>query len=277
MKIDWNAPCAPPAAPVPRRPGSAPAAHDAGGVPGAGQGLRAVAVFEPPGVRPRRGWGWGWADEGSRPGGGSPAVDTCGSMSLTWKPVARGLQPAPQSAPQQPASQESKRTSGRLGMALALLLALVWPMAPATGSGEPLGRLFFTPAERARLERAKHAPPVLVATPAAPAGPVTFNGYIRPSRGAPTLWINRQSVEAGKLPSAARLTPAGAALTLRMGERDLKPGQVLDPSSGAVLEPYLVRERQEPEVDSAAGEAPAGEPYGEDAAGESVTGAGAGQ
>ena len=171
-------------------------------------------------------------------------------------------------------------------MALALLLTVVWPMAPAMGAGEPLGRLFFTPAERARLERAKRTPPVPVATPAAPARPMTFNGYIRPSRGAPTLWLNRQSVEAGKLPSAARLTPAGAALTLRMGERDLKPGQVLDPSSGAVLEPYLVRERQEPEADDAADEAlmdepyggsAAGEPDGGDAAGESVSGAGSGR
>lgn len=189
----------------------------------------------------------------------------------------RASQLTSQRAPQRPASRVSKRILARVGTALVVWLALVWPTAPAMGAGEPLGRLFFTPAERARLERAKHAPPVPVATPAAPAGPVTFNGYIRPSRGVPTLWLNRQSVEAGKLPSAARLTPAGAALTLRMGERDLKPGQVLDPSSGAVLEPYLVRERQEPEVDGAAGEAPAGEPYGEDAAGESVTGAGAGQ
>lgn len=86
---------------------------------------------------------------------------------------------------------------------------------------DALGRLFFTPAERAQLEQARHK-----RTPATPAAahttdspePVRFDGMVQRSDGRATYWIN------GRAQSQA--------------VSGLKPGQVR--AAGKVFEPYQV-------------------------------------
>ena len=66
-------------------------------------------------------------------------------------------------------------------LALPLLLA---PWQPACA--EPLGRLFFSPAERALIDRpAPRRPP--------PAPPPRLDGIVSPSHGAPTLFLDGQA------------------------------------------------------------------------------------
>ena len=113
----------------------------------------------------------------------------------------------------------------RIPMLLCLLLAL---SAARTGLAEPveLGRLFYTPAQRAQLEatRAQHPRAAsgsrssqTVGGSNAPA-PLRFDGQVTRSDGQTTRWVD------GK----AQLGTSGVS--------GLKPGQIR--ADGKVYEPY---------------------------------------
>lgn len=85
----------------------------------------------------------------------------------------------------------------------ALLLLLV--ALPAWPEGEPLGRLFFTPQQRAALDRER-----LLGFNQRPSGlegeaSYTFDGEVRRSSGKHTRWINGQ-------PQAATTRTPGVAI-----------------------------------------------------------------
>jgi hypothetical protein len=117
-----------------------------------------------------------------------------------------------------------------------LLIALFLTTGQAAGA-EPLGRLFFTPAERAALdqERAQKAGGTAVSSH----GQVSLSGYVRRSSGKTTAWINavpqhEDSPSAGARPAANQVPihlPSGRQVTL-------KPGQRYDPASGTIREGY---------------------------------------
>jgi hypothetical protein len=97
--------------------------------------------------------------------------------------------------------------------ALIALLAGMVPMGTTAQTG--LGRLFFTPAERAELDRQPR-------TGAAPAhsAPRVLNGVVRRSDGSATVWIDgqpqtRRLVGTERIPVA---TPDGQTHRLRVGE-----------------------------------------------------------
>lgn len=103
---------------------------------------------------------------------------------------------------------------------LSLLAASIGP-AQAT----EIGRLFFTPAERARLEAARARTSGRTGPPAAaPASdtppPVRYDGIVIRSDGKTTRWVD------------------GAAEFDGAGPSGLKPGQIR--SDGKVYEPYQV-------------------------------------
>jgi hypothetical protein len=108
---------------------------------------------------------------------------------------------------------------GRLAAILGLLLATLG--AGSASLAADLGRLFYTPAQRAELEAAR-ARNATQASPAAPAivHPQRFDGVVIRSDGASTSWIN------------------GRPQTGVSGAAGLKPGQVR--SDGKVYEPYQV-------------------------------------
>ncbi|MCC6534020.1 MAG: hypothetical protein IT531_15835 [Burkholderiales bacterium] len=141
------------------------------------------------------------------------------------------------------------------------------PAAGAPGAAQPpqslpapqLGRLFFTPAERAALDdmrRRPQAPAVATAAkpaekPAPPAAPapeyVTLNGVVRRSDGATTVWLNRKPVrgaqsEQGIVVAPAARTASPADVTVRVPQTgrvvDLKVGQQLEVNSGRIQEGY---------------------------------------
>ena len=75
----------------------------------------------------------------------------------------------------------------RAALAQRTLLVLVLLLAPwQVSQAEPLGRLFFSPAERALIDRpAPRRPP--------PAPPPRLDGIVSPSHGAPTLFLDGQA------------------------------------------------------------------------------------
>ncbi len=87
-----------------------------------------------------------------------------------------------------------------------------------------IGRLFFTPAERAQLEAARARTSGRAESPAAPAGdtppPVRYDGIVIRSDGKTTRWVD------------------GAAEFDGAGPSGLKPGQIR--SDGKVYEPYQI-------------------------------------
>jgi hypothetical protein len=104
----------------------------------------------------------------------------------------------------------------------AALLAAQLAGLPALAAD--VGRLFYTPAQRAQLEAARArpagAPQAAASTPAAAPAPVRFDGVVVRSDGPGTRWVNgRAEVGSGSVVG-------------------LKPGQVR--ADGRVYEPYQV-------------------------------------
>lgn len=148
-----------------------------------------------------------------------------------------------------------------IAIAIATLVLLAAPAAAAE-----VGRLFFTPAERAALERARRqAPEVPTVEPEAPkpitvvSEPlpeevlpvITVDGYVKRSGGDSTVWVNGEnSYDGGAAtgpvnPRAARVH--GQRIAIAPGRTHapvlLKPGQSYDPHSATTADVY---ERRDP-------------------------------
>jgi hypothetical protein len=145
------------------------------------------------------------------------------------------------------ARRRGDETLTRALVSLSLALALAAGTAPAA---EPLGRLFFTPAQRAQLDiarsqksRATLASDQEVAAPVPEV--ITYGGIVRRNDGKTTVWINNRAVNDGKatdkLPVASRVRPDGS-VNLQVPQSDrsvnLKVGQSVEIVSGTIAEPY---------------------------------------
>ena len=122
---------------------------------------------------------------------------------------------------------------------LFLLLILSLVLAPAARA-QALGRLFFTPEQRAALDarRKARAPD----TPAAAAiSPTTrLNGYVKRSDGPSTVWVNGEGLLETS-PDAPRIGATrrdDGRVSVPVGEGGarvgLKPGETIDRGSGEV-------------------------------------------
>jgi hypothetical protein len=124
---------------------------------------------------------------------------------------------------------------------------------------QEIGRLFTSEAERAALERGRHAKPGARIqardTPAPVAAPLpvegeqilVVNGVVRRSgSGRETTWIDAVPHSGNaRLAGGAALAPGRSAsrvgLTLRSGKViSVKPGQNIDAATGKVREGYLI-------------------------------------
>jgi hypothetical protein len=117
---------------------------------------------------------------------------------------------------------------------------------PALAIADPssLGRLFFTPAERAQLEQDSAPPPV--STPSRlPA--LEINGIVQRSDGKGTVWINRYPRQEDTIQENVRidkLRPYSDQVRLTLPQRRLSllPGQHLDPVTGKASENIVVQQ-----------------------------------
>lgn len=125
-------------------------------------------------------------------------------------------------------------------MKRALLVGL-FCAAGAAQAADELGRLFFTPAQRAALDARRKARVPDRPTAAVVASPVTrIDGYVKRSRGPSTVWMNGESLSEGS-PEAPRIeSPArgDGEVSISVGESGrrvrLKPGEALDRGTGEV-------------------------------------------
>jgi hypothetical protein len=125
---------------------------------------------------------------------------------------------------------------------LAALLAVVLA-GPAAGQVPELGRLFFTPAQRAELDARRRArvPDKPAAAPVTESPITRVNGAVRRAGGKSTVWVNGEMIPEGTLPDAARLLPRSqgpgrVAVPAGEGSKhyDLRVGESLDRGSGEV-------------------------------------------
>lgn len=148
----------------------------------------------------------------------------------------------------------------RLTICCALAAATAAASAPALAA-EPLGRLFFTPAQRtsldvARIQRARTTLATEKTEQEAEPVPqtITYGGMVRRSDGKTTVWINNQTVHdrqpLGGATIVNRVRPDGS-VSLRAPQSgrsvDLKPGQSVELLSGTVEEGYSRRTTPQPE------------------------------
>jgi hypothetical protein len=124
-------------------------------------------------------------------------------------------------------------------MRLVLFLAFVLPVAPV--QAQELGRLFFTPEQRAALDARRKARVPDKPAAAAVVSPTTrLDGYVKRSQGPSTVWVNGE----GQLETSPEAPRIGATrrddgrVSIGVGESGarvgLKPGEVLDRGTGEV-------------------------------------------
>src|SRR6185295_15860114 len=89
------------------------------------------------------------------------------------------------------------------------LLALA--IAPAPAQAQELGRLFFTPEQRAALDARRKArvPDKPAATPVIEQPATRIDGTVRRSGGRSTVWVNGEAVPENPRSEGARLQSRG--------------------------------------------------------------------
>jgi len=121
-----------------------------------------------------------------------------------------------------------------MNRALALL---VLALAAAAAQAQELGRLFFTPEQRAALDARRKArlpdnPASVVA-----ASVTRVDGFVKRSAGPSTIWINGEWTTESS-PEAPRIAEPAPAVSVSIGETGgrvrLKPGETLDRGNGEV-------------------------------------------
>jgi hypothetical protein len=124
----------------------------------------------------------------------------------------------------------------------AAFAALLIGLLGASGAGaQELGRLFFTPEQRAALDARRKArvPDKPAATPQAELPVTRVNGAVQRSGGRSTVWVNGETIPEGTQPGGPQVAPrAGGRVSMPAGEGaqryDLRVGESLDRGSGEV-------------------------------------------
>jgi hypothetical protein len=152
------------------------------------------------------------------------------------------------------------RSDGRefvkIAFPMSMLAATLALFPGSAGSAEAMGRLFFTPAQRNRLDVEKR-----VVTPKAPVKPLPrsmhLDGIVTRSDADRTVWINGKAyhdnspdgIQVGTNPAtpgstSIRVRGESAATRVKVGQHiDLKSGKVVDGAARKVPEAEAGRER----------------------------------
>ncbi len=104
-----------------------------------------------------------------------------------------------------------------------VLLFLALGQSAAWAQPEPLGRLFFTPQQRAALDRQRQLNPNFLANATDADTSLTINGEVRRSNGRSTRWINGEAQWNGNAPAAR--VPVGDTFHPGTGERESLLGE----------------------------------------------------
>ncbi len=123
-------------------------------------------------------------------------------------------------------------------MTRALLFLVLVASIPAV-SAQDIGRLFFTEEQRAALDARRRARMPDKPAAAAVAPTTRVDGYVRRSGGPSTVWVNGESLgvegaDAPRIESGQRQGRVSVPVGDGAVRFSLKPGQVLDRSTGEV-------------------------------------------
>ncbi len=112
-----------------------------------------------------------------------------------------------------------------------------------SAQAQELGRLFFTPEQRAALDARRKAkvPDKPAAAPVAESPITRINGAVQRGGGKSTVWVDGQMIPEDAQADSARVTPRGpnsGRVSIPAGEgaqrHDLRVGESLDRGSGEV-------------------------------------------
>jgi|APFre7841882724_1041349.scaffolds.fasta_scaffold00893_6 hypothetical protein len=127
-------------------------------------------------------------------------------------------------------SRFARGTVRRLAAAAAAGLVVV--ALPAAAQDSELGRLFYTPQQRAELDkrRVSNVPAQTEAAPVVQQPDVTLNGYVGRSSGKTTTWVNGVP----KYDTVRSQDPSRLSIDAGDGRRSMKVGATLNTSRGEV-------------------------------------------
>lgn len=121
-------------------------------------------------------------------------------------------------------------------------------MLVVTGGGmaaeQALGRLFFTPEQRARMDAARQQERDIriEEDSSPPPASITLNGIVTRGDGTHTVWVNNKAREGGHAEHGVLVRGQGRQVGVTLpdarGTVPLKVGQSLDVTSGQVAEIY---------------------------------------
>ncbi len=125
----------------------------------------------------------------------------------------------------------------------ALVAAGITLAGVMNAQAQELGRLFFTPEQRAALDARRKArvPDKPAATPVTESPVTRVNGAVQRSGGKSTVWVNGETIPEDAQVDGARVTPRSSnpgRVSIPAGEGpqryDLRVGESIDRSSGEV-------------------------------------------
>ena len=119
------------------------------------------------------------------------------------------------------------------GSVLALgILSGLTPSAFAQSGSEPLGTLFYSPAERFSIERNRSSEGAAIINFGKS---ISLKGLVRRDAHKGTTWVNGQVVDEGQsIPNAG--VPVISAKKITIDGKSLRVGETLDVESGARLD-----------------------------------------
>ena len=135
-----------------------------------------------------------------------------------------------------------KRISGTL-VRIALVAAGITLAGMTNADAQELGRLFFTPEQRAALDARRKArvPDKPAAAPVTESPVSRVDGAVQRSGGKSTVWVNGETIPEDAQATGARVTPRGpnpGRVSIPAGEGpqryDLRVGESVDRGSGEV-------------------------------------------
>jgi len=124
----------------------------------------------------------------------------------------------------------------------ALIAALVGAAAATGASAQELGRLFFTPEQRAALDARRKArvPDKPAATPQVESPVTRINGVVQRRGGKSTVWVNGEAIpDSARAEAQGMARPAGSGrVSVPLGDGssglDMRVGESLNRGTGEV-------------------------------------------
>lgn len=121
-----------------------------------------------------------------------------------------------------------------------LLLICACVLVPASAGAQQLGRLFFTPEQRAALDARRRQRLPDKPSPVAISPTTRVDGYVKRSRGKSTIWLDGNAIADGARPDGIRVYRGSDPTRVRIAVGDenrrvtVRVGQTVDRATGEI-------------------------------------------